>query len=178
MDISDIVMKVGFGGVQVNGFYKGIQGFLKFGLPAVNFYPSGDGETTPYLDELQLIYRTAEPPTPPAQLSAAARDGAVELSWRASPGRELGGYLVYFGTSSGEYFGDHVILGNEAAASPVNVGNRTFVRIEGLKNGTLYYFAVAAYSSGSNEPGVFSREAAARPLKEPPVWAEVSRKME
>jgi hypothetical protein len=82
--------------------------------------------------------------------------------------------LVYYGTSSGEYFGAHAILGNNAAASPVNVGNRTSVRIEGLKNGTWYYFAVAAYSGGSSEPGVFSREPAARPLKE----AEVSRKVE
>jgi hypothetical protein len=150
---------------------------------AVNFYPSGDGETTPYLDELKIIYRTAEPPAPPTQLSAIARDGAVELSWRASPGRDLGGYVVYYGISSGEYFGDHAIIGNEIAVSPVNVGNRTSVRIEGLTNGALYYFAVASYSSGQGapRPGVFSRETAARPLKEAPlgsVRAEVSRKVE
>jgi hypothetical protein len=156
---------------------------------AAAFYPSGDGEITPYLDELRISYRTAEPPRPPTQLSAIARDGAVELSWRASPGRDVGGYLIYYGTSSGEYFGDHGILGDTVAAvlpavsSPVNVGNRTSVRIEGLKNGTLYYFAAAAYSAedgGHPEPGVFSREAAARPLPEAPLSsrAEVSRKVE
>jgi hypothetical protein len=138
---------------------------------AAAFYPSGDGETTPYLDELRISYRTAEPPRPPAQLSALARNGAVELSWRASPGRDVGGYLVYYGTSSGEYFGDHAILENAAVKPPINVGNRTTVRLEGLRNGTLYYFAVAAYSAADGEwpePGVFSREAAARPLQEAP----------
>jgi hypothetical protein len=150
---------------------------------AAAFYPSGDGETTPYLDELRISYRTAEPPMPPVQLSALGRDGAVELSWRASPGRDVGGYLIYYGTSSGEYFGDHAILGNIEVKPPVNVGNRTAVRIEGLKNGTLYYFAVAAYSAGDGgqpEPGGFSREAAARPLQEAPVSSriEVSRKVE
>jgi hypothetical protein len=47
------------------------------------------------------------------------------------------------------------------------------VRVSGLTNGTLYYFAVAAYSrSGvsnlsAREAGEFSREAIARPLREP-----------
>jgi hypothetical protein len=138
---------------------------------AASFYPSGDGETTPYLDELRISYRAAGPPLPPTHLTALARDGAVELSWRASPGRDVGGYLIYYGTSSGEYFGDHAILGDRAVTSPVNVGNRTSARIEGLKNGTLYYFAVAAYSAagGRPEPGGESREAAARPLQESPV---------
>jgi hypothetical protein len=144
---------------------------------AANLYPSGDRETTPYLDELRIVYRTEEPPPPPAQVTAIARDGAVELSWRASPSRDVGGYLIYYGTSAGEYFGDHAILRNETVKSPVDVGNRTTVRIEGLKNGVLYYFAVAAYSAagpGVDDPGVFSRETAARPLKEAP-GAEVSR---
>jgi hypothetical protein len=139
---------------------------------AAAFYPSGDGETTPYLDELRITYRTAEPPPPPTMLTAIARDGAVELSWRASPGRDIGGYLIYYGISSGEYFGDHAILEDTTVKSPVNAGNRTAVRIEGLKNGTLYYFAVAAYSAaggGQPEPGMFSREAAARPLQETPL---------
>jgi hypothetical protein len=151
---------------------------------AAVFYPSGDGETTPYLDELRITYRTAEPPLPPTHLTAVARDGAVELSWRASSGRDVGGYLVYYGISSGEYFGDHAILGNAVVESPINIGNRIAVRIEGLKNGRLYYFAVAAYSVADSEwpePGIFSREVAARPLQEAPLSSlriEVSRKIE
>jgi hypothetical protein len=108
----------------------------------------------------------------------------VELSWRASPGRDVGGYFIYYGISSGEYFGGHAILENTAVQSPVNAGNRTAVRIEGLRNGTLYYFAVAAYSIADSEwpkPGGFSWEAAARPLPEAPLSplrAEGPRKVE
>ena len=130
---------------------------------AADFYPSGDGETSPYLSELRVVYRAAEPPPPPSLVTATVKDGAVELSWRASPSRDVGGYLVYYGTAKGEYL---------EAKSPVDAGSRTSLRIEGLKNGTLYYFAVAAYGAPDDrefyfvpEPGEFSREAAARPLR-------------
>ena len=139
---------------------------------AADFYPSGDGETSPYLSELRVIYRAADPPPPPAMVTAAACNGAVELAWKASASREVGGYLVYFGTAKGEYFGDRDIL-----KSPIDVGNRTSVRLEGLCNGTLYYFAIAAYGMPEPsydgmrmippEPGEFSRELAARPLLSP-----------
>jgi hypothetical protein len=134
----------------------------RFVQVAADFYPSGNGESTPYLDELRIVYRADEPPVPPALVSAFARDGAVELSWKASPERDVAGYLVYYGVSTGEYFGDHAAGG----ASPLDAGNRTSLRIEGLENGTLYYFAVAAYDRVSPyHPGEFSREASARPLR-------------
>jgi hypothetical protein len=106
-------------------------------------------------------------------VTAAARDGAVELSWRPSAGSDLGGYLVYFGTSGGEYLGEIVILNKGMTRSPIDAGNRTSLRIEGLTNGTLYYFAVAAYGlayrggGDGRGAGEFSREVAARPLREP-----------
>jgi hypothetical protein len=141
----------------------------RFVMIAADFYPGEDGEASPYLAELRLIYSTAEPPPPPAQISVTAKNGAVELSWRASPARDIGGYFVYYGTARGEYFGDHATLGSAVYISPIDVGNRTSIRIEGLNNGTLYYFAVAAYGEpGGNpvpEPGAFSREVAARPLR-------------
>jgi hypothetical protein len=129
---------------------------------AVDFYPSADGETSPYLSELRLIYKAAEPPPPPTYVAAVARDGAVELTWRASPSRDVGGYYVYYGTASGDYL---------EAKSPIDAGSKTSIVIDGLRNGTLYYFAVAAYNKPESEernfvpaPGEFSREAAARPL--------------
>jgi hypothetical protein len=140
---------------------------------AAVFYPSADGETSPYLEELRVMYRSQLPPPPPVRVSASARDGAVELSWRDSslPGAE--GYLVYYGKAPGEYFGREASRG----PSPIDAGNRRTLRIEGLDNGTLYYFAVAAYQAGSegNLPpdpartgriGAFSREVTARPLLE------------
>ena len=129
---------------------------------AAVFYPSGDGETTPYLDEIRIIYKPHTPPAPPALVSAIARDGAVDLSWRPNPDPEVGGYLVYYGGSAGEYFGDAAVLGS----SPIDVGKRTSIRLDGLRNGTLYYFSVAAYDRLNGDfPGPFSREVSARPLR-------------
>jgi hypothetical protein len=129
---------------------------------AVQFYPSGDGEASPYLDEIRIVYKPNEPPLPPSLLTALAKDGAVELSWKESPDSDVQGYFVYYGTSSNFYFGEGAVLGT----SPIDVGNRASVRIEGLKNGALYYFAVAAYDR-LNPPhlGAFSREVTARPLR-------------
>jgi hypothetical protein len=150
---------------------------------AADFYPGWDGETSPYLSEVRLTYHAAEPPPPPARVFAAAKDGAVELSWKPSPSGEVGGYLVYYGTGSGEYFGDYAIIETAISGSafqprirtsPIDAGNRTSIRIEGLNNGTLYYFTVAAYArpavskpdaAFAPEPGEFSRETAARPLR-------------
>ena len=136
---------------------------------ASDFYPGWDGETSPYLSELKIIYNAADVPPPPTLVVAAAKNGAVELSWKASPSMDLGGYLVYYGDAKGEYFGNNAILDSAVRVSPINVGNRTAVRIEGLSNGVLYYFVVAAYNKPATfdalpEPGEFSREAAARPL--------------
>jgi hypothetical protein len=129
---------------------------------AAAFYPSGDGEAAPYLDELRVVYQRDDPPQPPSLVAAVARDGAVDLSWRASPDTDLSGYLVYFGVASGDYFGESAALG----PSPINAGKRTSLRIDGLKNGALYYFVVAGYDRNSPvDVGEFSREVTARPLR-------------
>lgn len=126
------------------------------------FYPSGDGETTPYLEELRILYQPDLPPLPPTLVTAIPRDGGVSLSWKGSPDTDVTGYLVYYGLSGGEYFGDEAIPG----ASPIDAGKRTSILIDGLRNGTLYYFAVAAYDRVSPlRPGMFSREVSARPLR-------------
>ncbi|MDR2194063.1 MAG: hypothetical protein LBP19_06305 [Treponema sp.] len=129
---------------------------------AVQFYPSGDGESTPYLDEIRIVYKPNEPPFPPTLITAIAGDGAVDLSWKNSPDIDTMGYFVYYGTVSGMYFGEGALLG----ASPIDVGKRNSIRIDGLKNGTLYYFTIAAYDSLSPPHlGMFSREITARPLQ-------------
>jgi hypothetical protein len=129
---------------------------------AVQFYPSGDGEASPYLDEIRIVYKPDEPPLPPILITALAKDGAVDLSWKSSPDIDTMGYFVYYGTASSTYFGEGAVLGS----SPIDVGKRTNVHVDGLKNGALYYFAVAAYDS-LNPPhiGAFSREVTARPLR-------------
>jgi hypothetical protein len=146
---------------------------------AADFYPSGDGGMSPYLEELRLTYRPDEAPLPPSRVTALARDGTVELSWRNSPDTDVEGYLVYYGRVRGEYFGEDAVLG----PSPIDAGKRNSLRIEGLENGILYYFAVAAYDRreagnalnpalpGAFHTGEFSREVSARPLREPAAGA-------
>jgi hypothetical protein len=149
-----------FGGLSVSGGLGEFRG--RFIQLAAEFYPSGNGETTPYLEELRITYAADEPPHPPPMITAIARDGAVDLSWRPSPDRDVQGYLVYYGTSRADYFGDGAVLGS----SPVNAGTRTSIHLDGLKNGVLYYFAVSAYDRpNAVHGGEFSREVSARPLK-------------
>lgn len=149
-------------GTDLDGGFRG-NGFRgRFVQLAAEFYPSGDGETTPYLEELRIAYAANEPPHPPAMVTAIARDGAVDLSWRPSPSRNVEGYLVYYGTSRGEYFGE----GAAPGPSPIEAGKRTALHIDGLKNGILYYFAVSAYGRlNASRAGEFSREVTARPLR-------------
>jgi hypothetical protein len=132
---------------------------------AADLYPSADGETSPYLEELRILYQPREAPRPPTQVAAAARDGAVELNWRNPAGERPDGYLVYYGTAPGDYFEAGALQG----PSPIDAGTRTSLRLEGLNNGTLYYFAVASYRAGPERTdelriGDFSREVTARPL--------------
>jgi hypothetical protein len=148
-------------GEEIPGSIKG-----RYIQLAAAFYPSGDCETSPYLEELRIIYESNEAPYPPSLVVARALDGAVDLSWRPSPDADTRGYLIYYGTSSGVYYGEGSILG----ASPINAGNRTSIRIEGLRNGTLYFFAVTAYDGSGPRPedlhaGIFSKEVNARPLR-------------
>ena len=142
-------------GVDLNGVVYG-----RYVQLAVDFYPSANGEVSPYLEELRITYMPDEPPLPPAQVTAIAMDGAVQLRWKNSPDQKTQGYLVYYGTSSDDYFGEDAALG----ISPIDAGKQNTINITGLKNGTLYYFRVAAYSSPFHI-GEFSREVRARPLR-------------
>jgi hypothetical protein len=131
---------------------------------AVDFYPSADSEASPYLEELRITYLPDEPPLPPASLTAVAVDGGVQLRWKSSPDTDTIGYLVYYGEGRDYYFSEDALQG----ASPIDVGKRNTIILDGFTNGTLYYFRVAAYdrrTGASFHAGEFSREVSARPLK-------------
>jgi hypothetical protein len=127
---------------------------------AAAFYPSADRSGAPYLASLSLVYKAVPPPSPPEKINVMAGDGFVELQWKRNPQPDAGGYLVYMGTRSGEYW----------EWPPLDAGNAASLRIDGLENGVLYYFAISTYTdtvedgSGERVAGIFSKEVRARPL--------------
>lgn len=64
-----------------------------------------------------------------------------------SPLEDLGGYILYFGTSSGTY------------TQSIDVNNVTTYQLTGLSDGTTYYFAITAYDTSGNE-STYSNELA------------------
>lgn len=127
---------------------------------AAELYPDGNGTTTPTITDITLNYTALPDPLPPFRITAEKGNGCVSLNWSYSVDETAGGYYVYYGTRPGEYLGRVAIEGD----SPINVGNTTSFTINGLKNGTIYYFAVAAWSKYDNRiVGPLSKEVYARP---------------
>ena len=123
-------------------------------------YPGEPGDPSPQLRRLEVVYEPNDPPPPPRGVVATPGDGQVALSWNEVRGDNVQGYRVYYGTRSGEYLGTVASQG----ASPIDVGRETAVTIRGLKNGLLYYFAVAAYDESMGSL-LYSREVVARPTR-------------
>ncbi|MDZ7622377.1 MAG: fibronectin type III domain-containing protein [Candidatus Competibacteraceae bacterium] len=70
----------------------------------------------------------------------------VTLAWNANPEPVLGGYRLYYGTSTGNY------------TSVVEVGNQTTYTVFGLADDRPYYFVVTAYDSTKTVESGFSNE--------------------
>jgi hypothetical protein len=125
-------------------------------------YPGGERRSSPRLFELRVVYEPDLPPSPPTGLVAVPGDGEVTLRWNAVPEPDLTGYTVFYGTRSGRYFG----TGAEIGSSPATIGERTEVTLDGLENGTLYFFAVASRDASSTAgESVLSSEVTARPSR-------------
>lgn len=135
----------------VKGLYFQVMGEL---------LPDGGGARTPNLTQVEIQYTEQDDPLPPFTVYADAGDESVTLSWSNSVDNSAGGYLVYYGNRPGEYLGRVAAEGS----SPVRVGNTNSITLHGLKNGTIYYFAVAAYSKVDGRIlGTLSKEVHARP---------------
>jgi len=92
------------------------------------------------------------PPNHPVNLVATPGDGVISLQWSENLEPDIGGYKIYYGTAPGSY------------GAPIDVGNQTNYRLQGLINGTTYYIALTAYdnSPNRNESG-YSTEVTATP---------------
>ncbi len=146
--------------VNADGSVNGVRG--QYFQVAADLYPDGNGKISPSITQIKLNYSETPLPLPPFKVSAKAGNGSVTLSWSHSLDDSVGGYYLYYGTRPGEYLGRGAIQGS----SPVDAGNISTYTITGLKNGTLYYFAIATYSSiDKSFIGTLSNEVSARPLE-------------
>jgi len=128
----------------------------------VELYPDGTRTKSPRLSSLRVVYEPNLPPAPPAGLSATPGNGKVTLTWRKVNDLNVKGYLVFYGTSPHNYLG----TGSAQGDSPLDAGSSTTLEIGGLENGSLYYFAVAAYdTSDPRQQSEFSAEISARPSR-------------
>lgn len=144
--------------VKADEELKGLSG-LYFQV-AAELFADGAGKATPSITEIALDYTVLPPPLPPFRVNAQHGDGQVTLSWSHSVDETAGGYYIYYGTRPGEYLGRAAAEG----ASPVDAGSVTSYTLTGLKNGTIYYFAIAAWSKVDNKIcGDLSKEVYARP---------------
>jgi hypothetical protein len=97
-------------------------------------------------------------PSDVENVKATAGNGYVDLSWNvATDDTAVKGYKIYYGTNPVSSDGQAYTLG------PIDAGNKITYRVEGLTNGTTYYFAVTAYDESGNESENYSSEASATP---------------
>jgi len=133
----------------------------------MELFPDAAGERSPSVSSIRVRYEPDRAPSPPGSARAAPGDNRVAVSWTPVSEYDIEGYVVYYGLSSGDYFG----AGASEGPSPIFVrGAKTSgLTLHGLKNGTLYFIAVAAYD-GANPPhiGESSREISARPSRVSP----------
>ena len=128
----------------------------------VELYPDGSRAQSPRLSSLRVVYEPNVPPAPPAGLMATAGNGKVTLTWRKVNDLNARGYLVYYGGAPRTYLGTGAAQGD----SPVDAGAAPSITIDGLANGNLYYFAVAAYDGADpRQQSDFSPETSARPSR-------------
>lgn len=130
-------------------------------------YPDAGGEQSPSVGPIKIRYQPDLPPSPPSVARATGGDGRITVRWSSVSESDVRGYVVYYGLASGDYFG----TGSSEGPSPVFVqgANATSLTLNGLRNGTLYFIAVAAYDDATPPHiGEFSREISARPSRVSP----------
>jgi len=129
------------GGAPTGGIIEGADGYLY-------------GATSGAFGRKPTVYRFALPISAAvAQLTASSADGSVNLTWSAIRG--AASYNVYQGTAPGGEGATAVLTGQAGTSATVS----------GLKNGTTYYFQIAAVNAAGNGP--MSTEVSALPVAAP-----------
>ena len=122
----------------------------------MELFPDAQGERSPVISSIHVRFEPDTPPPPPSGVNAVPGNGRITVRWSRVTESDVRGYVVYYGNSSGDYFGTGAVEGPSPA-------------LNGLKNGLLYFIAVAAID-GAQPPhiGEFSREITARPSRVSP----------
>ncbi|MBI4834751.1 MAG: PQQ-binding-like beta-propeller repeat protein [Planctomycetes bacterium] len=96
------------------------------------------------------INRAQDAPLSPTNFRAEAGNGYVDLFWQSSASQDVQRYLLAYKEEGGSY------------NAPINAGNTTNYRVNGLTNGTMYTFQIIAedYDALQSAP----LEISARPL--------------
>jgi PKD repeat protein len=71
-------------------------------------------------------------------VATQSRAGQLSLAWDASADARVVGYMLSYGSASGNY------------SSAIDVGNNVSYTVTGLSDGSTLYFAVRAYDAGRN----------------------------
>ena len=133
----------------------------------MELFPDAQGERSPVISSIHVRFEPDTPPPPPSGVNAVPGNGRITVRWSRVTESDVRGYVVYYGNSSGDYFGTGAVEG----PSPVFVRSAdvSSLTLNGLKNGLLYFIAVAAID-GAQPPhiGEFSREITARPSRVSP----------
>lgn len=89
-------------------------------------------------DQNPVVYDDV-PPLPPVGIRSVSLDRAIELQWIDNQEPDLAGYNVYVSSS---YNGRYDRIGSTSAPAFID---------RGARNGSTYYYAVAAYDFNGNE---------------------------
>ena len=146
-------------GTQLTDNNKGRKVEIKLEL-----YPDGRRAAAPVVESVSIHYTANTSPRAPIGVYAEPGDSAATIGWQHVGEPDVEGYLLFYGTEPGNYFGRGADLGD----SPIDVGENNRIVLKGLRNGVLYFFAVAAYDqAGLDYIEHFSQEVTARPREIP-----------
>lgn len=160
-DYKDTITSTGDWLPFLPGKYMPVGTTGRFFKVRIDLFANGSGTKSPSVHSIHAEYRKNLPPLAPDYVKAFPGDGEVRLEWKGIGEPDVAGYLVYYGSQKGVYFGKE----GKEGESPIVVTGRTSFTIHNLANGQLYYFAVAAFdSAGAQYPGALSGEISARPL--------------
>ncbi|MFH1563861.1 MAG: fibronectin type III domain-containing protein, partial [Nitrospirota bacterium] len=91
--------------------------------------------------DTSVIVDTTKPVTPTLiSVTNPATGGRLDFSWTPGTDTNLAGYIVHYGTQSGNYAGSKTISGTD-----------TTYTLSTLTNGIRYYIAISAYDKAENK---------------------------